>query len=66
MRKTIHVTLNGQPQSPVLERERMLLWVLRTDFGLTGTTYGCGEGLWREFLRLMGGGLFVFFSLGIP
>ena len=22
----------------------MLLWVLRTDFGLTGTKYGCGEG----------------------
>ena len=22
----------------------MLLWVLRTDFALTGTKYGCGEG----------------------
>jgi aerobic-type carbon monoxide dehydrogenase small subunit (CoxS/CutS family) len=22
----------------------MLLWVLRTDFGLTGTKFGCGEG----------------------
>jgi aerobic-type carbon monoxide dehydrogenase small subunit (CoxS/CutS family) len=45
MRKTIHFKLNGQPKSLVLERERMLLWVLRTDFGLTGTKYGCGEGL---------------------
>jgi len=24
---------------------RRLLWVLRTDFGLTGTKYGCGEGI---------------------
>jgi aerobic-type carbon monoxide dehydrogenase small subunit (CoxS/CutS family) len=24
--------------------ERKLLWVLRTDLGLTGTKYGCGEG----------------------
>jgi aerobic-type carbon monoxide dehydrogenase small subunit (CoxS/CutS family) len=45
MRKTIHFTLNGQPKSLVLDRERMLLWVLRTDFGLTGAKYGCGEGL---------------------
>jgi len=45
MRKTIHFKLNGQPKSLALDRERMLLWVLRTDFGLTGTKYGCGEGL---------------------
>lgn len=45
MRKTIHFKLNERPKSLVLDRERMLLWVLRTDFGLTGTKYGCGEGL---------------------
>jgi aerobic-type carbon monoxide dehydrogenase small subunit (CoxS/CutS family) len=45
MRKTIHFKLNGRPKSLVIDRERMLLWVLRTDFGLTGTKYGCGEGL---------------------
>jgi carbon-monoxide dehydrogenase small subunit len=45
MRKTIHFMLNGQPKSLTLDRERRLLWVLRTDFGLTGTKYGCGEGL---------------------
>jgi len=45
MRKTIHFKLNGQPKRLVLDRKRMLLWVLRTDFGLTGTKYGCGEGL---------------------
>ena len=45
MRKTIHFKLNGKPKSLALDRERMLLWVLRTDFGLTGTKYGCGAGL---------------------
>jgi carbon-monoxide dehydrogenase small subunit len=44
MRKTIHFKLNGKPKNLVLDRERMLLWVLRTDFGLTGTKYGCGGG----------------------
>ena len=45
MGKTIHFQLNGQPKSLDLDRERVLLWVLRTDFGLAGTKYGCGEGL---------------------
>jgi len=44
MKKTIRFKLNGQPKSLALDRERMLLWVLRTDFGLTGTKFGCGEG----------------------
>ncbi len=45
MEKTIHFRLNGQPKSLALDRKRMLLWVLRTDFGLTGTKYGgCGKG----------------------
>jgi aerobic-type carbon monoxide dehydrogenase small subunit (CoxS/CutS family) len=45
MTKTIHFMLNGQPKTLAIDRERMLLWVLRTDFGLTGAKYGCGEGL---------------------
>ncbi|MGD2295447.1 MAG: (2Fe-2S)-binding protein [Candidatus Aminicenantes bacterium] len=44
MRKTIRFKLNGQTKSLTLDRERKLLWVLRTDFGLTGAKYGCGEG----------------------
>jgi aerobic-type carbon monoxide dehydrogenase small subunit (CoxS/CutS family) len=44
MSKTIRFKLNGQPKSLTYDRERMLLWVLRTDFGLTGAKYGCGEG----------------------
>lgn len=44
MKKTIRFKLNGQPASLTIDRPRMFLWVLRTDFGLTGTKYGCGEG----------------------
>lgn len=44
MKKTVRFKLNGEPKSFELDRERMLLWVLRTDFKLTGTKFGCGEG----------------------
>lgn len=44
MKKTIRFKLNGKPESLTVDRKRMLLWVLRTDFGLTGAKYGCGEG----------------------
>lgn len=37
--------LNGNPISLTVDSERMLLWILRTDLGLTGTKYGCGAGL---------------------
>ena len=45
MREAIHFKLNGKPVSLTADGERMLLWVLRTDSGLTGAKYGCGEGL---------------------
>jgi len=44
MKKTIRFKLNGKPETLEIDRDRMLLWVLRTDFELTGTKYGCGEG----------------------
>ncbi|HLF35823.1 MAG TPA: (2Fe-2S)-binding protein [Cyclobacteriaceae bacterium] len=44
MKETIHFELNHQARELVLERDRTLLWVLRTDFGLTGTKFGCGLG----------------------
>jgi aerobic-type carbon monoxide dehydrogenase small subunit (CoxS/CutS family) len=44
MNKTIRFILNGNATTLTVDRERMLLWVLRTDFVLTGTKYGCGEG----------------------
>jgi aerobic-type carbon monoxide dehydrogenase small subunit (CoxS/CutS family) len=35
--------LNGQSTEIDADPARPLLWVLRTDLGLTGTKYGCGE-----------------------
>jgi aerobic-type carbon monoxide dehydrogenase small subunit (CoxS/CutS family) len=45
MLETIHFRLNGRPVRLKVDGERTLLWVLRTDLGLTGPKYGCGEGL---------------------
>lgn len=45
MNETIRFTLNGKPIELDVESDRMLLWVLRTDLGLTGAKYGCGEGI---------------------
>lgn len=45
MERTITFTLNGKPASVKVEEERMLLWVLRSDLGMTGTKFGCGEAL---------------------
>jgi aerobic-type carbon monoxide dehydrogenase small subunit (CoxS/CutS family) len=39
----IQFTLNGTPVQVNADGDRMLLWVLRTNLGLTGTKYGCGE-----------------------
>jgi aerobic-type carbon monoxide dehydrogenase small subunit (CoxS/CutS family) len=44
MEEEISFILNGKPVTVATSGERMLLWVLRTDLGLTGTKYGCGEG----------------------
>lgn len=44
MSETIKFKLNGVEKSLTLERERSLLWVIRTDYELTGTKYGCGMG----------------------
>jgi aerobic-type carbon monoxide dehydrogenase small subunit (CoxS/CutS family) len=45
MIETIRFTLNGAPVEISVDSERKLLWVLRTDLGLTGAKFGCGEGL---------------------
>jgi aerobic-type carbon monoxide dehydrogenase small subunit (CoxS/CutS family) len=44
MQETIRFILNDKPISVSVDSDRMLLWVLRTDLGLTGTKFGCGEG----------------------
>jgi len=43
--ETIKFKLNGKAVKLSTDADRKLLWVLRTDCELTGTKYGCGEGL---------------------
>jgi carbon-monoxide dehydrogenase small subunit len=43
MEEAVQFKLNGKPTTLTVDSERKLLWVLRTDLGLTGTKYGCGE-----------------------
>jgi carbon-monoxide dehydrogenase small subunit len=45
MIRKISFKLNGKPISVNIDDERTLLGVLRTELDLTGTKYGCGEGL---------------------
>ncbi len=45
MKRSIQFRLNGKPVALATDDERTLLWVLRTDLDLTGTKYGCGEGV---------------------
>lgn len=44
MAKQIQFELNGKKVEIPLEKGQTLLWALRTNFNLTGTKYGCGEG----------------------
>jgi aerobic-type carbon monoxide dehydrogenase small subunit (CoxS/CutS family) len=39
------LTVNGQSAAVDVDPEMPLLWVLRDIIGLTGTKFGCGEGL---------------------
>ena len=43
MERSIRFILNRRPVQLTTDDERTLLWVLRTDLGLTGVKYGCGE-----------------------
>ena len=45
MFEAIKFRLNGKLTQLTVDGERRLLWVLRSDFGLTGTKHGCGEGI---------------------
>ena len=44
MMKPIRFSFNGKPTALEVAEDRMFLWVLRTELGLTGTKSGCGEG----------------------
>jgi len=43
MIENISFKLNGKEISVTTNSERKLLWVLRSDLGMTGTKYGCGK-----------------------
>lgn len=45
MQRRVSFHLNGKPVQLDVDDDRALLWVLRSDLGLTGTKYGCGEAL---------------------
>ena len=55
MKTTVQFTLNGKPQRASTDSRRTLLEVLREDFDLTGTKYGCGEGQCRACTVLLDG-----------
>jgi len=41
----MQLMINGQPYQVDGEPDRLLLWVLRDELGLTGTKFGCGMGI---------------------
>lgn len=45
MKQAIDFRLNGKPTRLMVDGDRTLLWVLRTDLGLTGAKFGCGANL---------------------
>ena len=44
MTKKIEFNLNGKAVDLTVDPDLTLMWVLRTNFGLTGTKFGCGLG----------------------
>ena len=54
MIEPISFTLNGNPVTLSVDQDRLLLWVLRTDLGLTGAKFGCGEGVCGACTVLIG------------
>ena len=45
MTATVSFILNGKPVTVASPADRMLVWVLRDELGLTGTKVGCEAGL---------------------
>lgn len=59
MDAAITLTVNGKKRTVTTDPERSLLDVLREDLHLTGTKYGCGEGLCGACTVLMDGKLIL-------
>jgi aerobic-type carbon monoxide dehydrogenase small subunit (CoxS/CutS family) len=55
MEKNISFNLNGKKTEILIDPSQTLLWVLRNKLGLTGTKFGCGEGLCGACTVLLNG-----------
>jgi aerobic carbon-monoxide dehydrogenase small subunit len=55
METTFTLTVNGQARTVTTDPQRSLLEVLREEWQLTGTKYGCGEGQCGACTVIMGG-----------
>jgi len=55
MNVTITLTVNGEKRTVITDPQRPLLDILREELDLTGTKYGCGEGLCGACSVLMDG-----------
>jgi aerobic carbon-monoxide dehydrogenase small subunit len=55
MDSTFSFTVNGQDHTVTTDPQRPLLDVLREELHLTGTKYGCGEGMCRSCAVLLDG-----------
>jgi isoquinoline 1-oxidoreductase alpha subunit len=51
----ISLDVNGKKHLVDVEPDTPLLWVIREKLGLTGTKYGCGEGICGSCTVLIGG-----------
>jgi isoquinoline 1-oxidoreductase alpha subunit len=51
----MQLTINGQLYQVDDEPDRLLLWVLRDELGLTGTKFGCGIGICGSCTVLLDG-----------
>jgi isoquinoline 1-oxidoreductase alpha subunit len=49
------ITVNGEVRTVDVSADTPLLWVLRDTLGLTGTKYGCGEGVCGACTVLLNG-----------
>lgn len=54
MIETVQFILNDKPVNMTVDGDRLLLWVLRSDLGVTGVKYGCGEALCGACTVLVG------------
>jgi len=55
MASSIQLNINGKQYSVNYPPDTPLLYVLRDELGLTGTKYGCGEGMCGSCTVLIGG-----------